>query len=1264
MVLCGVDGRRICVEESIELKVGWDGRFQILDCVAVVHKLPFALILGVDWIVKSRARLFVQDGELKVEEGIIFENTPENCNGEVGEEAQPVDNLEEKKVELKKRDVGEFQEWSNGGRGRENSYLRGILKSPRETKQVRFAGDEEPPTYSDEFLDEVKAELPRKRQSGRYVIRIGEQTEIPGGTLIFAKASIPERYTGNAAIFGVRNSRPGCEWVIPSAMVLVRKGKLKVPILNLQQKSIRIRPRDVIVTLDAGITQEVAVIGSDRQYSCIAVDAGQPLLTGLKLGDRLTTDEREEVEKLLSRRNKCFPRSGGCIGHATEVEHVIDTGSASPVRTSPYRVSAFERQVITEKVDEMLKERIIQPSFSPWASPVVLVKKKSGDHRFCIDYRRLNAVTKKDQYPLPRIDDVFDRLAGSRYFTSLDLASGYWQVPVAPADRCKTAFVTSDALYEFCRLPFGLCNAPATFSRLMDRVLGRLKWQMCLVYLDDVLVFGRTFQEHQERLELVLKALEDANLTLNPSKCIFATHEVFHLGHIVDADGLRPNPEKLVALKEMKIPHQRALRGFLGLASYYRRFIPNFATIAAPLHSLLKKRSSWVWDRDKEEARIRLIECLTSAQVLAHFDENLPVTIHTDASNAGLGAVISQDGGGGARPIAFVSRSLHGAEPRYHANELECLAVVWALKKLRTYIYGRHFTIQTDSSVVRWMTSKKELTGKFARWILALQEFDFDVCHVKGSKNQVADALSRNIFETEHVVCNFVCRKPSGNASHELAFQQRLDRQIGSLVTLFKASRRARKVSDYVMYRRVLYKRNLKPGRKFLLVVPPGLRYRILVDCHENPLSGHMGVEKTFARVAERYWWPNVRKSVKNHVLSCLYCQIHKHTTGLTAGKLRPISPPELPFDLVGIDHLGPFHPSPSENRHIIVAIDYFSKWVEAAAVPDTSADGVIDFVERNIIHRHGHPSRILSDQGPAFASHQMAKKMDEWGISHIMSTPEHPQTNGLCERVNRTLTLAIAAYVNPEHSDWERHLPAAVSAINSARQSTTEKTPFELVYGRRPVQRIENRLPWPPERAETEEQFLERVATLRKNVRDVIVNKQRRTKEFVDHRRRQEAEFRPGDLVLVRRNINKKGKTKKFLPKFVGPYQIVRKVCWTTYLVEDLPKNRRRRRYRSFRAHVCQMKRFRLRVLEDVALEEEATMNDEPKRGLEEATITDEPDIRERDCPNEEVPSVEVMLEEEVSQLDGDDGREERLQRVGRRPSRPPNWHRDFVRL
>ena len=1160
----GANNALVYIDSFLPLEVDYMNRVVKLEEVAVVRSSPFAVILGLDWIISSRTNLIVRGNRL------------------VPEQSSDSDAVRVETVPVAR--VPTATETSKTG----------VNEAPKK-KRVRFAGildyeavgidEDEGPVISDELIEDLKKDRAPGRDQGAQVVKLKKRVTIPSGSMVFIKMELGCKKTGTAMIKSRRCSKPGHEWVVPSCLVTVTEGKFKVPVLNLTQSPLRLERGETLTQVDTEIKGTIQVVEDKSEQTehvaCTATDKGfDSGLADARLGENLSDEEREKVRNLLRRHERCFPSKDGHFGQTKEAVHTIETGDAQPVFARPYRVSAFERQIIAKKVDDMLRRGVITPSFSPWSSPVVLVKKPGKDHRFCVDYRRLNAVTKRDVYPLPLMEDVFDRVAGSRYFSSIDLQSGYHQVPVAPEDQCKTAFVTPDGFYEFKRLPFGLNNAPSTFQRLMDRVLGSLKWNMCLVYLDDILVFGRTFEEHQERLELVLKALGDAGLTCNVAKCLFATDKVLHLGHVIDREGMRPNFDKVQALTDFRIKDVKSLRGFLGLASFYRRFVPNFASIAHPLHGLLRKNAEWTWGPAQEKARQALSDCLTSAPLLAHFDNKLEIVIQTDASHTGLGAVLMQDGGEGLKPVVYISRRLSDAESRYHANELECLAIVWAIKKLRSYIYGRRFSVRTDSSAVKWLCTKKEVTGKFARWILSLQEYDFDIAHVKGVDNAVADALSRFPSESagdesSHVVCVLQDTRSTGYRAHELAFQQQLDAGLRSIIALMMASPKGGNSLEFRLQNGVLYKKNTGQGRKFLLCIPSILRRKVLESCHDDALSGHMGVEKTMARVSERYWWPKYRSSVKKYVSSCLYCQMHKHMVGLPVGELNPIPPPERPFESIGMDHLGPFRLTSGGNKHIIVCIDYLTKWVEAAAVPDTSSKYVIKFLRENILCRHSTPARAISDQGTAFTSQEMDEAMTKWGIKHVFATPEHPQTSGLVERANRTLTLALAAYVNADHTDWDFHLPAAVFAINTARQSTTEVTPFQMVYGRLPHTALENEFPWPESAPETYERFVERVQALRKSARIVIQQKQEKTRLLVNRRRRVVEDLHQGELVLVRRNLKKKDRTKKLLPKFIGPFQVVRKVCPTTYLVEDLPAKRRKKTFRRFQAHVVQIRRF-----------------------------------------------------------------------------------------
>lgn len=903
--------------------------------------------------------------------------------------------------------------------------------------------------------------------------------------------------------------------------------------------------------------------------------------------DSLDDSTKRDILQILDRHPGCFTkdRKGTTYG-----VHVIDTGESKPIRCHPRRVSEAERIIISEHVRKMLEAGVITPSKSPWNSPVVLVPKKDGSMRFCVDFRKLNAVTKRDIYPLPIIEEVVSRLSGSTVFTKLDLESGFWQVPVAERDQEKTAFTVPDGAFQFNRMPFGLSGAPSTFQRLMDSVLAELKWKDCLVYMDDVLIFGADVEEHNQRLDRVLCALEEAKLTLNLEKSLFGSSSITYLGHCIDKNGVSPDPQKLEAIEKFPKPTTLTqLRAFLGLASYYRRFISGFASIAQPLHNLLKKGSNVTedWSDIHEQAMQELKKRLTSAPVLAFDDGKSDLRLYTDASSQGIGAVLTQKTGKEYLPLVFLSRRLKPAEEKYHSNEQECLALVWAIDKCKPYTYGRQLEVMTDNSVLSWLTKKTDITGKYARWILALQDHSLDVKHISGKANIVADALSRAPLENEddaYQVNNLVATIQTKRLSNrQLALLQHADEDIR--LRVLKLQGYGKRDTDDIelgcfrLKKGVLYRTSDKVGRPELLVVPSILRKDLLEECHDKVNGGHHGVEKTANRLSQRYWWAGYHRSVKAFIQSCEFCQSFKSTTGLPSGKLEPIPPPKQPFETVGIDHLGPLKLTPNGFQHIIVCIDYLTRWVEVAAVPDTSVEPVKRFLKDQVFLRHGTPARIVSDRGPAFASKQFDEFLQEWNVQHVMSTPEHPQTNGLVERMNRTLTSTLAAYLNLNQDDWDIRLQDATFSINTARQSTTELTPFELTYGRTAVLSHELGFPWPTSPTVSHQSRIRQVAKWRRTARRLICERQMKSKKETDKYRRPNQAFDPGDLVLVSRKPREKGKTRKFLPKFIGPFQILKRLTRTTYVVEDMPANRRKRIHRRFNAHTCQLRKYHARA-------------------------------------------------------------------------------------
>lgn len=464
----------------------------------------------------------------------------------------------------------------------------------------------------------------------------------------------------------------------------------------------------------------------------------------LSVGD-LNPIQRMKFEELLNEYRDLFAWEPTQLGRTNLVRHTIDVGNSAPIKKRWYRTSQGEREFIAQEIQRMLQQGLIEKAKGPWAFPVVLVRKKNGKLRFCVDYRPLNKVTKRDEYPLPRIDDMLDSLGGSAWFTSLDLASGYWQVEMEPSDREKTAFITQFGTYQFTVMPFGLCNAPATFQRLMDEVLHDELWKIVVVYLDDLNIFSKTFDDHLKHLRIVFDRLKKAGLKLNPEKCRFTSSELAFLGHVISKDGIRTDPDKIEKVKNFPEPKNLTqLRGFLGLASYYRRFIKDFSKIANPLNKLLKKSVPYAWKKEQQQAFDYLKECLISSPILTYPNWDRPFTLFTDASTFALGAVLTQkDEGDNEHVIAYASRSLQPAEKNYSATELECLAVVWAIGKFHQYLHGKRFTLITDHSALCHLFNTTTPSGRLARWVLKLQVYDFDTIHRAGKTHSNVDSLSR-----------------------------------------------------------------------------------------------------------------------------------------------------------------------------------------------------------------------------------------------------------------------------------------------------------------------------------------------------------------------------------------------------------------------------------------------------------------------------------------------------------------------------------------
>lgn len=566
-------------------------------------------------------------------------------------------------------------------------------------------------------------------------------TPLPGGLMV-----VPTVVSSNNHVFPVQvlNLSQEDVWLPP---------KTRLGIIS-QCQCIEGDPYEVKFQRISADHEEVAINRKDDQKSDSDI---QSLLDRLHQGG--TPEQQAELGVLLRKYADVFAVHDEDLGYTDRVKHEIPLVDETPVSQPYRRIPPNQYNEVREHISELLKKGVIQESSSSYASPIVLVRKSDGSLRLCVDYRRLNLKTRRDAFPLPRIDESLDALSGAEFFSTIDLASGYHQVAVHENDRAKTAFTTPFGLYEYLRMPFGLCNAPATFQRLMQTTMSDLVFQIVLIYLDDLLVFSPTFQDHLVRLETVLKRLRETGLRVKMEKCHFLQSEVRFLGHQVSAQGVRTDPDKISAVKTWPIPSTvKELRSFLGFCSYYRRFIEGFSKIAGPLHDVVtvcNKETSQAranqlfrsaWMPQCQLAFELLKEKLTSAPTLGYADFTIPFVLETDASSLGLGAVLYQAQGGKKKVIAYASRRLRGAEKNdqnYSSMKLELLALKWAVtEKFRSYLLGSKFTIITDNNPLCHL-STANLGAIQQRWVAQLAVFDFDVKYRPGRCNTAADALSR-----------------------------------------------------------------------------------------------------------------------------------------------------------------------------------------------------------------------------------------------------------------------------------------------------------------------------------------------------------------------------------------------------------------------------------------------------------------------------------------------------------------------------------------
>jgi hypothetical protein len=884
-----------------------------------------------------------------------------------------------------------------------------------------------------------------------------------------------------------------------------------------------------------------------------------------QINQKLTDIQTKQVEKLLIQNIDCFAGSMNQMTVTDILECSLNTGDSLPIKQLPYRTSITEREEIDKIVFELLESQHVVPSNSPWSAPVVLVSKADGSKRLCVDYRQLNKVLKPDSYPLPHIDDLLASFQGSNYFSTLDFKSGYFAIKIREEDQEKTAFVTPRGVYQFRVLPFGISVAPSVYQRLINCVFASRGWRHTLAYLDDLIIFTKTFAEHLEELQAVFNLIRKAKLKLNPKKCTFFEQRVKYLGYIVSKEGISTDPNKIRAVQEYPRPtNLREVRSYLGFCSYYRRFIKDFSRIVKPLTGLTKKNAPFNWNEEQEQAFNELKICLSTAPVLGHPDLSLPFQLRTDVSKLGIGAILIQEEKDGRKTVlGYASRALSDAEACYSSCEMECLGVIFALSYFRSFLVGKKFTVVTDNLPLKYLLTTRNLRGRLARWALLTQEFTFDIVHRAGVNMKDADALSRAPIDpapeesSVWMVNTAVTSVESIENSDDLIIQdlptiqeaQESDKELKLIRDAIRQGKiekyRRFTLSDDILYFSPSKKREKKKYH-MRVYIPASLRKPLLYEQHDDILGGHQGFRRTFERMKSKYYFPKMLKYVYEYCRTCKSCQKRGGSQGIqNDGLLGETKTPVRPWQLVSMDHIGPFSRSARGNKYILTCTDHFSRYTEYAAVPDTSSYHIKKFLLDRILYRWGAPEYILTDRGTGFMSENIREVYAFLQCKHLRTSGYNPRANGMSEGVNRGLAKALCLYSDSANKFWDIDLVAIQYALNTSINDTTKKSSFEILHGYTPVTVVDNQLGVVSKRQKEEDWERIKMDTVRRTRLQKLKTKARFDKN------RKNTHYQTGDKVLVYKPTIGGRKPKKMIAQYHGPYKILRKTGVNTYEIK-----------------------------------------------------------------------------------------------------------------
>lgn len=857
--------------------------------------------------------------------------------------------------------------------------------------------------------------------------------------------------------------------------------------------------------------------------------------------DNSTSSNDDALQLLLGSYEDLFAEPTELPPFRQGFDHQIPVEvGANPLSQRPYRYNTMQKDVIDKLVREMLSQGTIQYSSSPYASPIVLVKKKDGSWRLCVDYRGLNKQTIKDKYPIPLLEDLLDELGGSTCFSKLDLRAGFHQIRMHPHDVYKTAFKTHAGHYEYLVMPFGLTNAPCTFQGLMNHIFQHIARKFVLVFFDDILVYSPNWKQHLVHLEAVFSVLRRHQLFLKPSKCTFGATVVEYLGHFISEAGVSTDPSKIKAVEQWPTPtSQKQLRSFLGLANYYRRFIQGYSIIARPLTTLLKK-DGFLWDTNATAAFEALKTALTASPVLALPNFGKDFVIETDASNVGIGAVLMQEN----HPICYISRALGPRHQALSVYEKELLAVVHAVQTWSAYLTHRPFIIKTDQKSLKYLLDQKVTTPFQHMWLSKLMGYTYEIQYKQGEENHAADALSRM---TGSQLLSITLSQAHEGLFDSIKLLWQSDPHLIQVISEIKNNPTSHPAYSFA---------NGELRRKGKLVVgdDAAVKLHILQWMHDSVSGGHSGRDATLQRIKALFFWSKMSLEVQNYVRNCQVCHRNKYDLAASPGLLQPLPVPKGVWESISMDFIEGLPPSAGKHC-ILVVVDRLSKNAHFLALshPYTAIEVAQAYLD-SVFKLHGMPQDITSDRDPTFLSEVWRELFRVHGVDLRFSTAYHPQTDGQTEVTNKTLETYLRCMTADAPHTWSKWLPLAEWWYNTTFHSSIKCTPYEVVYGQPPPVH----LPYLPGESSSAvvDRSLQKREDLIAMLKFHLLRAQNRMKQYADSHRSQRM-FQVGDFVYLKlqpyrqQSLKGKGVPHKLSPRFYGPFRVTDRVGSVAYKLE-----------------------------------------------------------------------------------------------------------------